>query len=352
MNTARESAQLTTTLGASIRQGRIEAGSYLPTVRELSEEHGVAHNTAWRVLKTLERQGLVVAQPRKGYRVVGAGDPVNKPLAYVLSRENFHAGWDLLYRNLLNAFEQLAIQQHSYLLQMIMKTGDERMVLDHLKQDSLSGLVVDTPNLELLAWADRQGIPSVVVDDWCPDLGHDAVVQDNFAGGQLAAQHLLSTGCRRLAWFGKKLDHYHAHARYGGALPAVAAAGKSFEFHYFLDLNEDGLVQSAMNMLARADRPDGVLALWRPMTNAVAKAARRLGLRMGVDVHVVGWINEEAVEAGYLPLFEGGPVAPAVTWRAADMAMVALAALAQRRSEPRRPQVCHLVPVRLRQDFS
>lgn len=347
MNTVRDSARLTSTLTDSIRNGKIEVGSFLPTVRELSEAHGVAHNTAWRVLKTLVRQGLVEAQPRKGFRVVGDVKPVVKPIAYVLSRENVFGGWDLLYRNLLHSFEQLATRKQSYVVKLIMSAGEEHIILDHLKKSSLSGLVVDVPNTKLLQWADQGSLPTVIVDDWSAGLRYDTVVQDNFSGGQLAAQHLLSKGCRRIAWFGKKLDHYHAHLRYCGSQTAIAAAGSSFVGEHFLEIDEAGMVQSAVEMLARTDRPDGVLALWRPMTRAIAKAARRLGLKIGSDIHVVGWINEEALQEGYLNLFDDGPVPPAIVWRAADMAEVAMDSLALRAASLNRPRVCHQVPVRL-----
>jgi hypothetical protein len=62
---------------------------------------------------------------------------------------------------------------------------------------------------------------------------------------------------------------------------------------------------------------------------------------------VVGWINEEALQEGYLNLFDDGPVPPAIVWRAADMAEVAMDSLALRAASLNRPRVCHQVPVRL-----
>ncbi|MCK6470564.1 MAG: GntR family transcriptional regulator [Planctomycetes bacterium] len=351
MNTDVGSAQLSESLLESIEAGRIEAGSYLPSVRELSERHGVAHNTAWRALKTLERQGLVVAQPRRGYRVLGGDRRAVKPIAYVLSRENYFAGWALLYQNLLAAFESGVAAQRGCLMKLIMSPGEERMILDQLKHDSLSGLVVDAPNPALLDWAKAQRVPAVVIDDWLQDLPHDAVVQDNFAGGQLAAKYLVERGCRRIAWFGRSLEHYHAHGRYGGALPVLRAAGRAFERESFLELDEPAVEKAAYELLARADRPDGVLALWRHMTVPLVRAAKRLGLKIGKDLHLVSWLNEEAVETAYVPLFEGGAPAPAVLWRAADMAHVALGALAQRRADPGRPRIVHQVPMTLQTSF-
>lgn len=345
----RESAQITANLVNEIRQGRMESGSYLPTVRELSITHGVAHNTAWRVLKTLEREGLVEAEPRKGYRVVAGCVRCPKPLTYVIARENFFAGWDLLYRNLLQAFERFAQQRNQRMMKVIMSVDEESMVLGQLKAEDLAGLVVDTPNRALLNWAAAAGLPAVVVDDWEPGLRFDSVVQNNFAGGMLAAQFLLAKGCRRAAWFGSMLDRYHAQSRLGGALPALAAAGVPVVEQRFASLDDPGLTQIALEMLKRPGRPDGIMALWRPMAEAVAKAAQVMGLRLGQDLHLVSWVNVEAIEEGYLPLFAGGPVPPAIVWRTEDMAQVALEALEQRRTQPTKPLVCHQLPVQLKE---
>ncbi len=347
MNTVGDSAQLASSIIDSIRHGQIEPGSFLPTVRQLSETHSVAHNTAWRALKALARQGYVEAEPRKGFRVVGNGIPGIKPIAYVMSRENVFGGWDLLYRNLLTCFEQQAIRKQSYVVKLLMNAGEEHGILNHLKNNSLSGLVIDNPNLKLLKWAESNSLPAVVIDDWREDLNCDVVVQDNFAGGQLAVRHLLNKGCRRIAWFGLTLHHYHGQLRYSGSRTVITAAGKTFASERFLKIDDAGLLQAAMELLSRADRPDGILALWRPMTFAIAKAAQRLGLKSGSDLHVVGWINEEAMQEGYFPLFEEGNVPPAVVWNAADMAEVAMSALPLRYADPKRPPVCHQVPVRL-----
>lgn len=345
----RESAQIAANLVNEIRQGRMESGSYLPTVRELSIAHGVAHNTAWRVLKTLEREGLVEAEPRKGYRVVAGCVRCPKPLTYVIARENFFAGWDLLYRNLLQAFERIAQQRNQRMMKVIMNAGEESMVLSQLKAEDLAGLVVDTPNRALLSWATEARLPAVIVDDWESDLKYDTVVQNNFAGGMLAAQYLVSKGCKRAAWFGSMLNRYHAQSRLGGALPTLAVAGVPLVEQRFASLDDPGLSQMALEMLKRPNRPDGIMALWRPMADAVAKAALNLGLRLGHDLHLVSWVNAEAIEEGYLPLFAGGPVPPAIVWRTEDMAQVALEALEQRRTHPAKPLVCHQLPVLLKE---
>ena len=42
------------------------------------------------------------------------------------------------------------------------------------------------------------GVPVVLINKQHPGLAVDTVVADHAAGGQLAAEHLLTAGCRRL----------------------------------------------------------------------------------------------------------------------------------------------------------
>ncbi|KRF35232.1 GntR family transcriptional regulator [Nocardioides sp. Soil805] len=63
--------QVRVQVAARITDGRLPAGSRLPTVRALAEELGLAVNTVARVYKELEADGLVATEGRRGTRVTG-----------------------------------------------------------------------------------------------------------------------------------------------------------------------------------------------------------------------------------------------------------------------------------------
>ena len=113
-------------------------------------------------------------------------------------------------------------------------------------------------------------------------------------------------------------------------------------------LSDPELVRKARDLLGSSDRPEGVIALWRPVAGAIASAARELGLQIGSDFQMVGWMAEEVYAEGFVPLFEPGAVPPAVTWNTSRMAGLALARLAERRVSPDTPTTRMTVPVRLR----
>ena len=55
----------------AINTGVLSAGQRLASLRDLSQQHGVAINTVVKAFKALEQRGLVRAGPRSGYHVVG-----------------------------------------------------------------------------------------------------------------------------------------------------------------------------------------------------------------------------------------------------------------------------------------
>ncbi|MHC4915245.1 MAG: GntR family transcriptional regulator [Planctomycetota bacterium] len=348
--TGRNSGNLLAMLRSSIVSGKVAPGDFLPTVRQLSDDHGVSRGTAWRALKALVAEGLVAAQPRHGYRVLAhAGNPDRgTPLAYVLSEDNIISGWDVYYRTLSASIEEVAATRGWTLMRMISSAGKEEDLFGQLLAAKACGLILDTANVALLERAKRSGLPAVMVDAWRPGADFDAVVQDDFSGGQLAARHLVGKGCRRVAWFGPVSDSYHAYARFGGASSFLAGEGLKFSQVVDVDLEDPSLVDHARELLDESHRPAAVITLWRPVISAVVAAARELRLEIGRDFEMVGWMADEVYSEGYAPIFGDGPVPTAVTWSTVRMAELALARLAERRANPTVPTACMTVPASLR----
>ncbi|MFP1558037.1 GntR family transcriptional regulator [Escherichia coli] len=58
---------LATLLAERIEQGLYRHGEKLPSVRSLSQEHGVSISTVQQAYQTLETMKLITPQPRSGY---------------------------------------------------------------------------------------------------------------------------------------------------------------------------------------------------------------------------------------------------------------------------------------------
>lgn len=60
------------------RDGRLPAGTRLPTVRRLAADLGLAVNTVARAYRELERDGVVATRGRHGTFVSTGGDPATR----------------------------------------------------------------------------------------------------------------------------------------------------------------------------------------------------------------------------------------------------------------------------------
>jgi DNA-binding LacI/PurR family transcriptional regulator len=350
----RVSAQVFEKLRLEILDGQIAAGAFLPAVRKLAAEQGVAKKTIERVYKLLADEGLVVSIPRQGFRVLASGGDSDRglPLAYVAhvpgSPQEF---WDQFHTQLLVCFQQVAARKGWSLLVVNSAPGSWREMLEQLAAADVCGVVVDTFEAELFQALSSVGLPCVAVDGWIEGFEVDMVNQDGFLGGVLAATHLLARGHQRIGFFVAEPvnNDLQVVTRYGGVAGGLARAGMQLDPQLCVrsPLNDQTLaVARARELLSGPNRPTAILALWQDMTTALLRAASQLNLKPGQDFEMVGWSTEEGYES-YAAQFRDGPVAPAIVWSVARMAEEAVRCLKNRRADPALPPVHLRIPVKL-----
>jgi len=333
-----------------IRSGRFPAGKLLPGLRSLSRKHRVALVTMQRAMSHLASQGLVAAEPRRGYRVLGgpADAEKSRPLAYVAALEGGPRRWNPLHQRLLAAFQEAAQARGWAMLGVGSEEREQAAVMRQVAGARAWGLILDVVDPGLLEMARASGLPAVMVDAWVEDAGIDAVVQDGYQGGLLAAAHLAACGHRRVAWLGPTTQSAHSLARLGGATVGLLRAGIELGPELRVEASGADIRDRARALLSRADRPTAVIALWQWAAAGLAAAARELGLVPGRDFELVGWCTEEEFLAEYRPAFAGGPVPPTLVWSIRAMAELAVSRLVERRANPGLLPVRINVPVALR----
>jgi DNA-binding LacI/PurR family transcriptional regulator len=346
----RAGAKLRAALREQIVSGKFPSAEFLPSVRQLGEEYGVTRKTANRALKALEVEGLIAAEPRRGYRVLpGAGDPDRGcPVAFVDQLEETAQDWETEQRDFLKPF-QAAAGRHGWSLLAIEATGQNSQdVMRQLITARACGAVLSAVSSDLAALAQESGLPTVVVDWWFDDLAIDSVLQDNFQGGVLAARHLLQRGHKRIAWLGPTTATNHSMSRLGGATMELQRASLGLAPDLCVPCKARSAAREARRLLSKRNRPDAVLAMWSGIAVELVAGARELGLRPGVDFEMVGWSREEEYERGYKPAFNGEALQPAVVWSPRQMAELAVERLATRKRNPDLAPVKISVPVSLK----
>jgi LacI family transcriptional regulator len=349
-NTGRTSAAFAGSLRKTIAAGKVGAGQFLPSERELAERHELTRKTVRRALKSLEAEGVIATVPRCGYRVLprdgrSAGAA---PAAYVCELPE---GMDRLtgrYQAQLAEFHRAADRRGWPLLAAGTRGKSRAETLAQLSAARAAGAILDTADRELIQAIMRSGIPAVLVDAWREDVEIDSVMQDGHQGGLLAVAHLAARGHRRIAWFGPPITEAHSQDRFGGVAAGLARAGIALAPELCVATGEAQAKARARELLSRGDRPAAVIALWGGLAAAVAGAATELGLAPGRDLELVGWSMEETYETAYRPLFKGSRVPPTVTWSVRTMAEAAFARLAERRLNPGLPALRVRIPMRLK----
>jgi LacI family transcriptional regulator len=346
----RTSSGLLAEIRSRIKAGKFAPGDYLPTVRELEKSHAISRKTVNGVLKNLEAEGLVAAEPRRGYRVLArAADPDQGcPLAYVADLRESPEQWRPLHQELLSALQGAAARRGWTLMGVGSQGRDRSAVMRQLGAARACGLIVDAVDAELINAIRGAGLPAVAVDAWELDLPIDSVVQDSHQGGVLAAAHLAARGRERIAWFGPTAWSAHSRARLGGMLAGLLQAGRKIEPGLIVDAPRDDSARQARELLSRPDRPTGIVSLYLETATQLVRTARELGLRLEKDFDLVGWCTEEQYGRDWLPLFGGEAPAPCVVWSPRLMAELAVDRLEARRRNPRLAPVRISVPVELR----
>jgi DNA-binding LacI/PurR family transcriptional regulator len=305
--------------------------------------------TVRRALRALERDGLVTVEPRHGARVLaGANDPRRGcPLAHVFATGASEAVLDGLHQHIHAAIRNEVARRGWSMLEVHIGGRPYPEVLDQLRTARAWGIVLDAADPKLLRLVEETGMPAVMADAWSEDSPLDAVLQNSYQGGFLAAQHLVARGHRKIAWFGPVGESSFSRERFGGAAAALAAAGLDLPASRRVDPSAGEPGTAARRLLAGADRPTSVLALWRSQALEVAAAAAELGLALGRDLDLVGWVVEE-MYASYAAEFPGGVAPPTVVWSSADLARMVVARFADRLADPRLPAMRIDVAARLK----
>jgi DNA-binding LacI/PurR family transcriptional regulator len=167
----------------------------------------------------------------------------------------------------------------------------------HARVDGL--LVLSLPlRADEVAALRGENLPVVLVDAEHHGVAH--VATDDIRGGELAAEHLVARGHRRIGFVGdvaaNPFGFTSSERRRRGLRVALERAGivpdtafERFGRHHRADARA-----LAMDLLRGADRPTAVFAASDTQAIGVLEAARGLGLRVPEDVAVIGFDDIEA----------------------------------------------------------
>ncbi|WP_235565496.1 LacI family DNA-binding transcriptional regulator [Microbacterium sp. Root166] len=183
----------------------------------------------------------------------------------------------------------------------------ERDHLELFERVQVEGALV-SPFGPLEPWLERlrrRGIPAVLVDA-VDDTGQlPSVSFDDVAGGRLAAEHLLATGRRRLAFVGAREEVRQVRERLEGARAAVAACpGATLEPIWTTRTTSERGRAFGEELAGRdpSTRPNGLVASNDHLAIGLVHGLISGGMRVPDDVAVVGYDDIEFAAIAAVPL--------------------------------------------------
>lgn len=278
----------------------------LPTIRDVATRAGVSAATVSRTLNNFP----VVAPPTRA-RVERAVDELSYRRSSAarnlsLGRTNaigvvapFFTTPSVVER-LRGVVERLAGRNYDLLLFDVESPRQrDEAVHDFARRGRVDGLLVislplSEPVIEALR---RDGVPLVLVDLPHATLPHLAI--DNVLGGELATEHLLARGARRIGFVGDSpagaFDFTSSEHRRRGYERALRRAGIEAlpELQVRGPHGRESARALAERLLARAGPPAAVFAASDIQAVGVLEAARALHLRVPDDLAVIGFDDIE-----------------------------------------------------------
>jgi LacI family transcriptional regulator len=185
-------------------------------------------------------------------------------------------------------------------------TEREGRYLDVFEEQRVRGVLVSPYrdiNPRLLRLRERE-IPAVLVDRFSGDGRFSSVSVDNVAGGRMAAEHLIGTGRRRIAYVGGPFELRQVTDRLAGARVAIEeASGVEIEVLPTESLTvEQGLAVGRRLSERRYDRPDAVFAANDLLALGLLQAFVGARVRVPQDVAIIGFDDISFAGAAAVPL--------------------------------------------------
>jgi LacI family transcriptional regulator len=270
------------------------------TISEVARRAGVSAATVSRVLngRTDVSRDLAArvhtAVQELGYRPNGVARNLRRQATKV---------WGLIISDIGNPFftsvvrgVEDAAHEAGYSLVLCNSDDDldkEQRYIDIALAEQLAGVIISPasePSTDVSALVDR-GIPVVAVDRRVGRLDVDTVLVDNVSGARLATQHLMESGCRRIACITGPTRTTTAAERLQGFRQAHEAAGREVDEDLVVleNFKADGGYDGAQRLLGISTPPDGLFVANNLMTVGALEALMDAGVQIPDDMLLVGF---------------------------------------------------------------
>ncbi|MBA4420296.1 MAG: LacI family transcriptional regulator [Anaerolinea sp.] len=285
----------------------------MPTIREVARKAGVSSATVSHVANNTRfvsedvRERVKTAMRELNYRP--------NALARSLRRGETHTLGLILPDSSNPFFAEVghAIESEAFALgySVILCNTDndenkERIYTEVLENKQLDGIIFvgAGENRESISQIVKNGLPLVVVDREMGNLELDTVTTENYQGGLLATQHLISLGHKVIGCITGPSNITPSADRVTGYRAALQQAGIPIEESLIArgDFHASSGYSAALQLLAHDPRPTAIFVCNDIMAIGALRAAAQLSLSVPENVAIVGFDDIELASYTTPPL--------------------------------------------------
>jgi len=136
-----------------------------------------------------------------------------------------------------------------------------------------------------------KNVPLVFFDRVCEDIEATKVLTDDFDSGYKATEHLISKGCKKVAFLAMSENLAIINHRQRGYEAALRDHGLPMNKNLLIYCNNNETDNHSLiyRILKREDRPDGMVGSVEKLSTTVYTVCNELNLRIPQDVKVIGF---------------------------------------------------------------
>jgi GntR family transcriptional regulator of arabinose operon len=252
---------------------------FIPSEGSLCKDFGVSRITVRKALKLLEDQQFLASIPGKGWKIADKNDFPEKPHVKNIACICFS---ELpAYGIALNALRENAEKAGYQASMLFIDNSGIKRIKEELTPDNYCGIIcigqiASSSHTELA----KSGLPVVCVGYHHPDAP-DCVCVDNYAGGWLAARHLISFGHKNFLIINDLPDKYSEFKkRENGFIAALESNCRA----------ETCTLSNLSNALS-ANSPSAIFITTDTYVLPVLETLKEKKIKIPMDLSVVGYDN-------------------------------------------------------------
>lgn len=206
------------------------------------------------------------------------------------------------YASVLDGIEDFAMQQGYSVISANSRESHQREVqaisnfLDMRVEGIIACLSQETTDYTHFEELYKMGVPLVFFARCCLEEKFSQVVANGDEAAQLATQHLINKGSRRIAFIGGPNHLDMVRRRKHGYLQALRENRIPVDRELVIcDKIDFKVGREATMRLLREKKPDAILAFNDILTYAAFDGVKTLGLRIPQDVAIIGFTDDNSV---------------------------------------------------------